>query len=92
MHFNFRSIIQFDHPVHYTSYVDSLFFCPKAPLCKLHPDPQPVPSGPPRRPAHPARATHRDGDGRLELQPHLLHSEQHGQLGHLVPGKRVIET
>ena len=63
-----------------------------APLRQLHPDPELVRGGPPRRPPHPARAARRDGDGRLEVRPLLLHGEQHGQLGNLVPGKEMNET
>ena len=63
-----------------------------APLRQLHPDPELVRGGPPRCSPHPARAARRDGDGRLEVRPLLLHGEQHGQLGNLVPGKEMNET
>ena len=63
-----------------------------APLRQLHPDPELVRGGPPRRPAHPTRAASCDGDGRLEVRPLLLHGEQHGQLGNLVPGTEENET
>ena len=63
-----------------------------APVRQLHPDSELVRGGPPRRPPHPARTSNRDGDGRMEVRPLLLHREQHGQLGNLVPGKEINET